>query len=203
MVPLVDHDNGARPCVCRRRTFRNAETAAGARSMKLPLDVNRIRSDGPHEAMGNSFGLTRKDKNNKPKRHMGWDLSARPGTAVYAVADGRIIHRFHNVRGYGDAIVLEFDNPKYDPWSRICVGLPSYRKLYAVYAHLSKILNLHAVLKGQVIGYTGTGGNAAGESPHLHFEIMLEEPLTPHSPRVDPGELFGYSFYVCEGRTGR
>ncbi|ESY90716.1 hypothetical protein X738_30040 [Mesorhizobium sp. LNHC209A00] len=161
-------------------------------NMKLPLDVNKIRDDGPHEALGNSFGLVRKDKKNKAKSHTGWDLSARPGSAVYAIADGRIIHRFHNVKGYGEAIVLEFENPKYDPWNRMCGGLRTYPKLYAVYAHLSKMLNLNLVHKGQVIGYTGTGGNASGEPPHLHFEIMLEEPLNPHSPRVDPGELFGY-----------
>ena len=168
--------------------------------MKLPLDVNRIRGDGPHERLGNSYGKVR---NNGTRWHRGWDLAVGEGTPVYAVADGRIIHRYQQVKGYGKTIVLEFDNPKHDPWARMCAGLTTYAKLFAVYAHLSEMLELHQVHRGQVIGYTGITGNADAGSPHLHFEILLEDTLNASTPRVDPGEILGYSFYISEGRVGR
>lgn len=53
--------------------------------MSLPLIVNKIRTDGPLEGLGNSFGKVR---NNGITRHKGWDLSAEPNSPVFAVANG-------------------------------------------------------------------------------------------------------------------
>jgi murein DD-endopeptidase MepM/ murein hydrolase activator NlpD len=43
------------------------------------------------------------------------------------------------------------------------------------YAHLDRyaegILEGDTVLKGQIIGYVGSTGNAAPDAPHLHFAI--------------------------------
>jgi len=39
--------------------------------------------------------------------HHGWDLSAKSGTAVFAVAAGRVIRAGWNDTGYGNLVVVE------------------------------------------------------------------------------------------------
>jgi murein DD-endopeptidase MepM/ murein hydrolase activator NlpD len=70
-------------------------------------------------------------------------------------------------------------------------GIADLKTLYALYAHLSR------VVIGQVIGSTGISGNAVGEPPHLHFEILLKNELTHQTPRVDPGDVLGYGLSQC------
>jgi murein DD-endopeptidase MepM/ murein hydrolase activator NlpD len=166
--------------------------------MTLPLVVNKIRSDGPREALGNSFGKVR---NNSTKWHKGWDLSAEPNSPVFAVADGTVVQTHANVAGFGRCILLEIDNPKYKPGLKASVGIENYAKLYALYAHLSHfdVTKGDSVRHGEQIGKTGTSGNAGGEPPHLHFELLLENSLAKRTQRVDPGELLGYELYTCGG----
>ncbi len=162
--------------------------------LRFPLQASTIRRDGPHEALGNSYGIVR---NNMTKWHKGWDLAAQPNTPAYAVADGKIVQRLPDVFGYGNCIILEFENPKYNKNLRMSTGIANYEKIYALYAHLSQMGAVGPVAIGQLVGRTGISGNAAGEPPHLHFEILLENALTHITPRVDPGELFGYGLYQC------
>jgi murein DD-endopeptidase MepM/ murein hydrolase activator NlpD len=162
--------------------------------LRFPLDANTIRRDGPREALGNSYGKVRNDF---AKWHKGWDLVAPLNTPAYAVASGKIVQRLPHVKGYGKCIILEFENPKYNNNLRMSIGLANYPKIYALYAHLDEMGPLGPISMGQVVGRTGDSGNAAGEPPHLHFEILLENALTHTTPRVDPGELFGYGLYQC------
>lgn len=166
--------------------------------MTLPLVVNKIRSDGPHEALGNSFGKVRNDGT---KWHKGWDLSAEPNSPVFAVADGTVVQTHSNVPGFGRCALLEIDNPKYKPGLKASVGIENYEKLYVLYAHLSHfdIKDGDRVKHGKQIGKSGRSGNARGEPPHLHIELLLENSLSKSTQRIDPGELLGYDLYMCGG----
>ncbi|RZF27280.1 M23 family metallopeptidase [Paraburkholderia sp. UYCP14C] len=166
--------------------------------MTLPLVVNTIRSDGPHEALGNSFGKVR---NNGTRWHKGWDLSAEPNSPVFAVADGTVVQVYANVSGFGRCILLELKNPKYKPGLNASIGIENYEKLYALYAHLShvEVSKGDSVSETDRIGKTGMSGNAVGEPAHLHFELLLENSLATNAPRIDPGELLGYELYTCGG----
>lgn len=91
------------------------------------------------------------------RKHQGTDIFALRGTPVYAVVSG-VIERF-GVNAIGG--------------NRLWVRSPADNWSY-YYAHMSAyapgIGNGTRVSKGQVLGYVGTSGNAAGTPPHLHFE---------------------------------
>ncbi|MCU1338954.1 MAG: family metallopeptidase [Bryobacterales bacterium] len=92
------------------------------------------------------------------RRHEATDIVAPRGTPVLAVEDGTIVKLFWSQAG--GRTIYQFD--------------PSQRYCY-YYAHLdgyeaSLTEGMH-VRQGQVIGYVGTTGNAAPNSPHLHFGI--------------------------------
>jgi murein DD-endopeptidase MepM/ murein hydrolase activator NlpD len=94
------------------------------------------------------------------RRHEAADIMAPRNTPVLAVEDGIIRKLF--LSKPGGITIYEFD-----PTQRFCY----------YYAHLSGYAgNLHegmSVKRGQVIGYVGSTGNAAAESPHLHFGITI------------------------------
>lgn len=164
--------------------------------MTLPLLVNKIRSDGPNGAVGNSFGKVR---NNKTKWHKGWDLEAAVNSSVFAVAEGVVMQVHADVEGFGRCILLEIDNPRYRAGLMASFGTANHEKLYVLYAHLSRayVVVGDEVSKGQEIGKTGISGNAGGEPPHLHIELLLDNSLARGTPRIDPGELLGYELYSC------
>lgn len=89
--------------------------------------------------------------------HTGVDLSASPGTPVFAARSGAVIFAGWSTWGYGYTVVLAHGN------------------ITTVYAHLSSI-NVgcaQVVGAGQVIGSVGATGNASG--PHLHFEVRSND----------------------------
>jgi hypothetical protein len=89
--------------------------------------------------------------------HLGIDIGAYTGDAVWAASAGVVIWAGGMEGGYGNVVVLEHDNGA-DVW-------------VTLYAHLSAI-NVHCgdvVSQGQVIGASGSSGNSTG--PHLHFEV--------------------------------
>jgi len=93
------------------------------------------------------------------REHEAIDILAPRGTAVIAVEDGKIAKLFTSVRG-GQTIYL------FDPSSVYCY----------YYAHLDQYADrLHDgqdVVRGEVIGYVGTTGNAPPNTPHLHFAVF-------------------------------
>lgn len=116
--------------------------------------------------------------------HQGWDLYARPGTPVFAITGGTIIHVYATLGDYGRTVVLKLDRTN----------------LYALYAHLASSFVKQTqppqhVHEGQVLAVTGTSGNAAGEPPHLHFAIMITpEPHHGLANFLDPGHVLGYRY---------
>lgn len=93
------------------------------------------------------------------RTHEALDIPARRGTPVLAVEDGRIAKLF--LSKPGGRTIYHFDDA---------------REFSYYYAHLDRyadgLLEGMSVRKGQVIGYVGSTGNAAPESPHLHFAIF-------------------------------
>jgi murein DD-endopeptidase MepM/ murein hydrolase activator NlpD len=128
---------------------------------------------------GGAFGA--KVRSTHTKAHQGWDLYAPVNTPVYAIADGKIVlcTRRHDL---GRHVVLEF--------------FYGSRTLYAAYAHLCHInvsLN-QTVREGDVLGLSGTNGNAHGQPPHLHFEIRTIADPPGYSGvnyRLPPGSILG------------
>ncbi len=97
--------------------------------------------------------------------HSAVDYFAKPGTEVFAVADGEVY--FSGAEsGYGALVVITHDRPG----------------IYSLYGHVSAKRWLVAkgvqVKKGQLIGYIAdtNEGYGIGAVPHLHFSIRLGNP---------------------------
>jgi len=96
--------------------------------------------------------------------HMGIDIASIPRAPIPATNNGIVIYKGY-LGIYGNAIIIDH-------------GLG----LFSLYGHLSSFsveLNKQ-VKKGEIIGYTGATGLAAGD--HLHFSMLL------HGEYVNPIE---------------
>ena len=109
----------------------------------------------------NSWGAPRSGG----RTHKGVDMFAPWDEPMYAVADGTVLTGDY---GLGGKII----------WL-VSSGVAYY------YAHLSgfAVSSGQRVSQGDTIGFNGASGNAAGGSPHLHFEIHLGGRA---SPAVNP-----------------
>lgn len=159
---------------------------------RQPLATMRFRTQGLQSAAQATFGKpseVRRHQGNQLKGHQGWDLQADDGTPCFAVEDGTIVD-VGKRPDWGNYVKLQF--------------LTGGKVYYAFYAHLSSqtVVKGLTVRQGSIIGYTGRTGNAAGGSPHLHFEIHSQA-SPPGSPtpglgvsgRVDPSEVLGSSIF--------
>lgn len=153
-----------------------AAAAAGTPDgISWPLRRNIIRGN----VKNHTFGMVR---NNGTRPHQGWDMLAPIGTECFAIADGTV-SEIYDSEAYGKVVELafRFDN----------------RKLFAAYAHLSKVevKEGEQVKRGQLIGLTGNSGNASKlnkSEMHLHFEIRSQSrPGLGLDGRIDPAKIFG------------
>lgn len=99
------------------------------------------------------FGMRRHPILGYRRMHSGIDFSARHGTTIVAVTDGRVSGA-GRMGGCGNAVRLDHGN-----------GLQTR------YCHMSRLAvsNGQQVRRGQVIGYVGSTGLSTG--PHLHYEM--------------------------------
>jgi murein DD-endopeptidase MepM/ murein hydrolase activator NlpD len=97
------------------------------------------------------------------RHHEALDILAPKGTKVIATADGKVVKLFTSKPG--GLTIYQFD--------------PTEKYAY-YYAHLDRYadgLKEGAEIKrGDLIGYVGITGNAAPDTPHLHFAVFE---LTP------------------------
>lgn len=102
-----------------------------------------------------AFGNIRK-KGDVTLRHLGVDLDAAVGTFVYAVNDG-IVRFVEELTVYGKMIIIDH-------------GLG----IYSLYLHLNefKVAKGDKVIRGEVIGLSGSTGYSLG--PHLHLSIKAK-----------------------------
>jgi peptidoglycan LD-endopeptidase LytH len=110
--------------------------------------------DGPH-SYSNTWGAARSGG----RTHKGTDIMAPEGTAVVACVSGTITRTNPSDTGLGGITI----------WLRGKNGTSYY------YAHLEGIAGgIHAgvsVKIGQLLGWVGDTGNAAGGAYHLHFGL--------------------------------
>ena len=111
-----------------------------------------------------TFGAYRADMPNH--RHEGNDIFARMGTPIVAVLAGTIQYSTLGIGGNN-------------------AHLTDAHGDYFYYAHMERfaagLKSGDHVARGQVIGYVGETGDAAGTSPHCHFEIHPDG-----GPAIDP-----------------
>lgn len=88
--------------------------------------------------------------------HEGIDLAAPIGTDVYASHTGKVVYSGSDMRGYGNAIVIQNED------------------IMTVYGHNSKLIvdQGDVVKQGDLIAKIGNSGISSG--PHLHFEIRIK-----------------------------
>ena len=99
------------------------------------------------------------------RAHDGVDIRVAVNTPVRAPFSGTVINpatrwKPWDPARYGKVVVIVSDEPT----------SPGYG---VILAHLSKVnvkVGQH-VARGQIVGRTGTTGNAAGTPPHLHIEL--------------------------------
>jgi len=144
----------------RTRTQAAKQTWSDQRLWRLPF----------HRPVAGKFtsvyGLQRV-LNGKPKDpHRGVDFRAPTGTAVEAVADGRVILAESHYYA-GNSIYIDHGNG-----------------VISLYFHLSQfdVSQGDIVKRGQIIGRSGCTGRATG--PHLHLSVSVQGQL------VDPVPLF-------------
>jgi murein DD-endopeptidase MepM/ murein hydrolase activator NlpD len=143
-----------------------------------PLAINVIRGNSEN----NTYGNVRKNANGSIRPHQGWDFAAAIGTAVYAIADGKV-KSVANHGDYGLQICIEFHHQQ--------------SKRYAFYAHLSTVTvgESDDVKMDQHIGATGNTGNAKNlphSEDHLHFEIRTKsQPGVGLHDRISPLKVYG------------
>ena len=106
------------------------------------------------------------------KAHRGVDYAANRGTPVMAAGDGKVIRA------------------RYDKYNGHHVFIQHGEKYVTKYLHFSKraVKKGQTVKQGQVIGYVGSTGLAAG--PHLHYEFLVDgvhrNPRTVKLPKAKP-----------------
>jgi len=109
------------------------------------------------------------NEHNKEPRdiHLGIDIWAPEGTAVYAPVGGTI-HSFgnNNLPGdYGPTIIIEH---QFDA-----------NNFFSLYGHLrlkdlGRIREGQFVSRGEIIGYIGKKEENGGWPPHLHFQLIID-----------------------------
>jgi hypothetical protein len=86
--------------------------------------------------------------------HLGIDIAAGEGAAVYAADSGVVVFSGWATGGYGNTVMIDHGN--------------GYQTLYAHLGGINASCG-RSVSKGQVIAIAGNTGNSTG--PHLHFEV--------------------------------
>ncbi|TMA38958.1 MAG: M23 family metallopeptidase [Deltaproteobacteria bacterium] len=110
--------------------------------------------------------------------HGAVDIPAPRGTPVLSADDGRVLRLSRNRKG---GLTIYATDPT--------------RRFIYYYAHLQAyrpgITRGSRLVRGQVIGFVGTTGNADRREPHLHFQVMERRDGRSRSGApVDPRPCF-------------
>lgn len=121
------------------------------------------------------------------KAHRGVDYAADRGTPVMAAGNGKVI------------------KSGYDKYNGHHVFISHGEKYVTKYIHFSKraVKVGQTVKQGQVIGYVGSTGLAAG--PHLHYEFLVDgvhrNPRTVTLPKAEPIKASEKDAFLAQAQT--
>jgi peptidoglycan LD-endopeptidase LytH len=92
------------------------------------------------------------------RQHQALDIMSPRGTPIRSAASGRVLKLFHSVDG-----------------GNMVYAADSSERFVLMYAHLDRyapgLTDGTRLVRGQIIGYVGSTGNASPNAPHLHFAI--------------------------------
>jgi murein DD-endopeptidase MepM/ murein hydrolase activator NlpD len=92
------------------------------------------------------------------REHRALDIMAPRGTPIHSAASGRVLKLFRSVDG-----------------GLMVYAADSSERFVLMYAHLDRyapsLTDSTRLVRGQLIGYVGSTGNASPNAPHLHFAI--------------------------------
>jgi peptidoglycan LD-endopeptidase LytH len=145
--------------------LREAPPTAHTTQAPLPVPVEGVEPS----ALMDTWGGARSEG----RRHEGIDIFAPRGTQVLSATHGVVLYRGWNRLGGKTFTVL---------------GPGGYRHYYAHLDEYDAPENGDWVEQGEVLGYVGTTGNAAGTPPHLHYGIYTPWSL-PGTGAIDPYPL--------------
>ena len=162
-----------------------------------PLRVGylKLRTAGLSSSKAATFGMVRRNPDGSPRAHQGVDLAVDNGYRCYAVDDGIVTRVERGNDGYGWIVQIKLDDT-YDYKNPSGVG--QCGRISVFYAHLSEIrvrIGQH-IGAGEVVGLSGSSGNAKGMSDiskgsHLHFEVRTQDrPSMGLAGRIDPLQFF-------------
>lgn len=151
-----------------RRRKAEADKARGQGRDPQPYSGDFARGQGEldwpvHGQVIGRFGLETHPRFGTQVRNDGIDIACEVGTAVRAVARGRVDYASDDYEGVGGMVVLNHGDG-----------------YYTLYSHLSdvRVSNGADVAAGAVIGTSGETGSLKG--PSLHFEVRKgSTPLNP------------------------
>lgn len=151
-----------------RRRREEAERAKGEGRTPQPYSGEFAKGEGALEwpvrgELVGHFGIETHPRFGTQIHNDGVDIAAAVGTAVRAVAKGRVDAVSDDYEGIGGLVVLNHGDG-----------------YFTLYSHLSDVAvrNGQEVLPGAVIGHTGETGSLKG--PVLHFEVRKgSAPLNP------------------------
>jgi 4-aminobutyrate aminotransferase-like enzyme/Ser/Thr protein kinase RdoA (MazF antagonist) len=143
-----------------------ARVAAAMREADVGVAVGRY--DEPRLLYTASFFGGELPGSERRTIHIGLDLFADAGTAVYAPLDG-VVHAFANnavPQDYGPVIILRHETPGGD-------------ELFTLYGHLSRasldgLAIGQRIARGERLATLGAPNENVGWTPHLHLQIITD-----------------------------
>jgi murein DD-endopeptidase MepM/ murein hydrolase activator NlpD len=131
-----------------RQAVRMVQLLREPAPASLPVPVEGVERGG----LRDTWGAARSEG----RRHEGIDIFAPRGTQVLSATHGVVLYRGWNRLG-GKTVTL--------------LGPGGYRHYYAHLDQYDEPDNGDWVEPGEVLGYVGDTGNAAGTPPHLHYGV--------------------------------
>ncbi|NKB88047.1 MAG: peptidoglycan DD-metalloendopeptidase family protein [Acidobacteria bacterium] len=164
---VIADESNARPSA-KAEPLRMAPESPSTGTLDIAPSAPRAASGGWTPVAGadtsnviSQFG----DPRGSSRRHEGIDIAAPRGTAVLAPAAGTVL--VSGIRSLGGNVVVVSSLGGEYEW---------------VFSHLDArtVSRGDRLGAGDLIGYVGTSGNAAGGPPHLHFEVHTRgQPVDP------------------------
>jgi hypothetical protein len=148
--------------------------------------------------IGNYLDFGERNPNYHNRHHLAQDIDANEGDAVYAIADGEVLHARNDVGGYGGLKNCSPTHTDSIPGAGVIIRHKTVdnQEFIALYAHLKNVQVGTTVVAGQKIGEIRNYTACGSRMDHLHFGIRF--PNNDDSNRWDGYELGGNYYHFVD-----